>query len=381
MKYKKSNFNCKRDGFTIRGTQYIPKGENLPIAIVSHEFLMGRFSVRRYARDFAKMGYAAFCFDFVGGGSISFSSGRHRDMTVWTELDDLKTVISRAKNLPQTDGGKPVLMGCSQGGLVSALAAAELQDEISKLVLFYPALCIPDDARAGSMIFNTKFNTENIPEAIKCGPFVFSGEYPKTVMSLDVFKAIAKYRGEVFIAHGTADKIVNLSYARRAQEAYSKEKCSLMIIPKAGHIFSPVQDRAAVAGIEHFMAGWREMFAVDVKITRIIPKLKGIRSTLEIPFTGDAEGDYFKGRILPGGVDIQKRKGFKTERLCASYTLEGKDYTGADCSIEIQNIDEGKGWKPVVRTDSEALSFLNEAECFAFVKQRGLKGPIVRIFA
>ena len=37
-------------------------------------------------------------------------------------------------------------MGCSQGGFVSALVAAKNNFPIEKLVLFYPALCIPDDA-------------------------------------------------------------------------------------------------------------------------------------------------------------------------------------------------------------------------------------------
>ena len=31
-----SSFSCVRDGLTIRGTEYRPEGENLPIAIVSH---------------------------------------------------------------------------------------------------------------------------------------------------------------------------------------------------------------------------------------------------------------------------------------------------------------------------------------------------------
>ena len=29
-------FECQRDGLTIRGIEYKPEGENLPIAIVSH---------------------------------------------------------------------------------------------------------------------------------------------------------------------------------------------------------------------------------------------------------------------------------------------------------------------------------------------------------
>lgn len=250
MKYKKKVFRCSHDNSTIKGTQYIPKGEKLPSVIVSHEFLMGQFSVKRYARRLAKWGYAAFCFDFVGGGAFSKD---HESMTVWTEVEDLKAVISYAKSLPETDESRVYLMGCSQGGLVSALTAAELQDEISGLILYYPALCIPDDARAGNMIFNTRFDTQNIPETIKCGPFKFAGEYPRSIMDLDVFEELPKYKGRVFLAHGTADKIVNLSYAERAQKAYAEGQCDLLIIPKAGHIFAPIQDKPAVEGMKKFL--------------------------------------------------------------------------------------------------------------------------------
>ena len=381
MKIKKSNFRCRRGSFEIRGRQYIPEGEKMPIIIVSHEFVMGSYTTRRYARQFAEWGYAAFCYDFVGGTTLGGSGGRHTDMTVFTELEDLKSVLKYAKSLPQTDGSRVYLMGCSQGGLVSALAAAELVEEISGLILFYPALCIPDDARAGNMIFNTRFDPQNIPDTIKCGPFTFSGNYPATVLDMDVFDAISGYKGPVFIAHGTKDGIVNLSYSQKAQETYSMEKCVLMTIPNAKHVFAPVQDKPAVSGIKHFLNGRREILTIDVKLTSICPKLEGIRSRLDIKFTGRARSNFFEGRICPGARDIQDRVGLKTDRLCAEYTLVGTDYTGAKCRIGIQNLNTGSGWKPTLKTDSEALSFLNETECFAHVQQRGLRGPLVRIFA
>ena len=59
-----SFFECQRDGLTIRGTHYRPKGANLPIAIVSHGFMAFQDTVRQYAIELARLGYAAFCFDF-----------------------------------------------------------------------------------------------------------------------------------------------------------------------------------------------------------------------------------------------------------------------------------------------------------------------------
>lgn len=381
MKIRKSNFRCQRGKFSIRGRQYIPEGEKLPIVIVSHEFIMGSFTTRRYARKFAKWGYAAFCYDFVGGTFFGGSDGKHTDMTVFTEIQDLKAVLAYAKNLPETDSERVYLMGCSQGGLVSALLAAQLEDEINGLMLFYPAMSIPDDARAGNMIFNTRFDPKNIPETIQCGPLTFSGEYAASLLDMDVFEEISAYKGPVFIAHGKRDSIVDYSYSVRTQETYSKARCSLLALPKAKHVFLPLQDRPAVSGLKHFLEGRREVLEVDVKLTAIKPRFKGLHNWLTIPFTGHASGDFFEGDILAGAQDVQERRGFRTVRLCADYTLEGTDYTGEKCHIQIRNLDTGTGWKPTVHTDSAALSALNDTECYAFVQQRGLHGPYVRIFA
>ena len=44
-----STFECKRDGLTIRGTIYRPKGDHLPIAIVCYGFMAWQDSVKHYA--------------------------------------------------------------------------------------------------------------------------------------------------------------------------------------------------------------------------------------------------------------------------------------------------------------------------------------------
>ena len=89
-------------------------------------------------------------------------------MSVLTETKDLKAVIEYVRNLSYTDSEKILLMGCSQGGFVSALVAAKNNFPIEKLVLFYPALCIPDDARAGKMMM-AKFDPQNVPDTFRCG--------------------------------------------------------------------------------------------------------------------------------------------------------------------------------------------------------------------
>jgi len=209
----KSKFSCQRDGLTIRGYEYRPEGTNLPIAIVSHGFMANQMTVKHYAQYLAEMGYAAFCFDFCGGCvMMGKSDGRTTDMSVLTEVSDLCAVIDYAKKLEYTDAASILLMGCSQGGFVSALTAAKLKNEVKKLVLFYPALCIPDDARSGRMMW-AEFDPNNIPEIIRCGPMKLGRCYAADVVKMNPFDEIRGYEGDVLIVHGTADKIVNTKYA------------------------------------------------------------------------------------------------------------------------------------------------------------------------
>lgn len=80
-----STFECKRDGLTIRGTIYRPKGDHLPIAIVCHGFMAWQDSVKHYAAFLAEMGYVAFTFDFCGGSAMcGKSDGKTTEMSVLT---------------------------------------------------------------------------------------------------------------------------------------------------------------------------------------------------------------------------------------------------------------------------------------------------------
>lgn len=255
----KSRFSCSRDRLTIRGTEYRPAGGSLPAAIVSHGFMANQNSVRHYARHLAEIGYAAYCFDFNGGSVIgSKSDGRTTDMSVLTEVMDLEALIDHVLRLPYISKTRGVvLMGCSQGGFVSALTAAKRKEQVSRLALFYPALCIPDDARAGKMMF-AKFDPRNVPERIKCGPMKLGRRYVTDVLDMDPYAEIVPYPGPVLIIHGTGDNIVHPDYARRAYEAYAKRPASdiparLEMIEGGGHGFSKKHDTLAMEKLDGFL--------------------------------------------------------------------------------------------------------------------------------
>ena len=256
-----SAFECRRDGLSIRGTEYRPGGEDLPIAIVCHGFMAWQDTVRHYAIMLAEMGYAAYCFDFNGGSVMrSKSDGKTTDMSVLTEVKDLEAVIDHLRTLPYVNKDRIFLMGCSQGGFVSALVAAKNKYPVEKLCLFYPALCIPDDIRAGHMM-STKFDPNNVPETVRCGPMKVGKCYATDVMDMDAFEEIKAYNGKVCIVHGTADKIVNIAYAKRAAEVYRSTAPEMMredmrvnfhIIEGGAHMFSKKDDIVAMEKVRDF---------------------------------------------------------------------------------------------------------------------------------
>lgn len=83
-----------------------------------------------------------------------------------------------------------------------------------------------------------------------------------------------------------------------------------------------------------------------------------------IPFRGTVEGPIFSGIVEPCGVDTQIINQNEVRHMSARYMLTGKDSTGTDCHIYIEN----NGWftdgarpvpfktVPTFITDSKALA-------------------------
>ena len=236
---EREGFSCERDGLTIKGTVFLPKGKtDCPIAVISHGFMANQMFSQIHAQNLAKMGYAAFCFDFCGGTLVGSSDGDSTDMSVLTEVEDLKAVIEFAKSQSYTDENELILLGCSQGGFVSAIVSAEMKEEVDALILLYPAFCIPDDARSGEMMF-AKFDPQNVPETFWCGPMKLGRRYVTDVIDMDPYEIIHQYTGKVLIIHGNQDKTVDISYALRAVETYSQAGADveMKIIDEGGHMF------------------------------------------------------------------------------------------------------------------------------------------------
>lgn len=222
VKYFSIYSHCNK----LRGIILMPEKVNFPCktVIVSHGFASNMMITFNYAKTFVKAGYIAVLYDFCMSGS-GISGGKSTGMSVLTEKDNLIDVIDYIKGQDFADEQHISLAGCSQGGLVSALAAANREEDAESLFLYYPALCIPDDARRGHMI-TAKFNPEEIPENFRALFVKLGRKYAQDASSLDPYTEICTYKKPVLIVHGIEDKLVDISYSERAQSDYPN--CTLV---------------------------------------------------------------------------------------------------------------------------------------------------------
>ncbi len=210
----------------IYATLYFPaeKKEKYPAVILSHSAFLTGSTLKDYAEGLAKRGFLCCTFDFCGGGYSSKSDGKIKDMTVFTEAEDLSAVFAAVAARGDVDEENIYLFGSSQGGLVSAIVAAEKKTAVRGLFLLYPAFNIADQVReyesAGSV----------------SGLLPVGEAFLSTLKNYDPFAEIGNFTGNVLICHGTKDGTVPIAYSQKAAGVY--RSCTLVEIAGAPHGFN-----------------------------------------------------------------------------------------------------------------------------------------------
>lgn len=224
LAYTVNEVYSSRDGLKIYGKLYVPKESEgkIPAVVLSHSANLNADSMNLYAAGFAERGFIAYAFDFCGSSSKSRNDGSTDDMTLFSEIEDLKAALSTVSSLDNVDKEHIYLFGTSQGGLVTALAAEDCEAEI----LLYPAFNIPElvDMASGWGSLSGIFGGG------------YSQAFSDTLKDYDVYVHIGNFSKKVLIIHGSSDFIVNKSYSERAAERYGD--CTLKIIDGAGHGFN-----------------------------------------------------------------------------------------------------------------------------------------------
>lgn len=228
--YREETITVEYNGQKIWGIAFIPEldQEIFPLVICSHGLGGNYRSCMEYAELLASHGMAAYCFDFRGGGGTR-SDGEMTEMSLITEATDILTVIEAAKGWTFVDPGKIILLGESQGGAASAIAAAKNPDDVNGLILCYPALLVHD---AVHEYFDS---LDEVPDSYFFEWLTVGRPYAADVWDYDVYSEIGNYTKSVLLMHGNRDGIVPISYAERAAEVYPD--VSYYVISGGGHGF------------------------------------------------------------------------------------------------------------------------------------------------
>ena len=229
--YEQKEQNIKTSkGQNIYGILYLPKKKNSYSVIFCHGFGVTHKDNQEYAEYLAKYGYVTFIFDFRGGGMESKSDGKMTDMTPLTEKEDLGEVYNFLIEQEYTSKEKVFLVGNSQGGFVSSLYAADNKDNIAGLLLFFPALVIPDNMRQ-------QFPDLSIVPTIITN-YLFGNDigkvYIESVYTMNAYEYLKGYDKQVIILHGIEDSVVHYSSSVKACENYGTT-CRLILYEGGDH--------------------------------------------------------------------------------------------------------------------------------------------------
>lgn len=239
---------CKNGDKNIYGKFYFPEGYNesktYPTVIMSHGLGSRTEMVERalWPEKAVQEGYVVYAFDYCGGGMNSNSDGDYLEMSVMTEISDLNAVMDFVKSQPFVNEEQLFLLGQSQGGLVSALTAADRGDEVTAMVLVYPAFCIVDNLHE----FIPDIS-EVTGDTVETAMGTLGANFAKDIYDLNIMEEISGYDGDVLLIHGMQDKTVPYTYSSEALEKAYTESASNLILaggPKTAHGFEMIDEEA-----------------------------------------------------------------------------------------------------------------------------------------
>lgn len=218
----------------LNGQIYIPNSKNkVPLVIFAHGFNGSYRQGRVYAELLASRGYAVYTFDFVHGGPKSQSSSNAKELTVTSQVEDLKSVLKVSQEWTEIEPKQTNLLGISQGGLVASLVASQEPESVQSLLLMYPAFVISE------LPHQVYDSLEQIPEESKIFDqfdMEISPNYLLDVWPIHIYTELSKYPDPVLILHGNQDEIVPFSYSEKARPYLQNGQ--VQIIDGAGHDFS-----------------------------------------------------------------------------------------------------------------------------------------------
>ena len=216
----------------------LKQGEQCPMVIFCHGFT-GRKDGPMFeliADTLQAHGIASIRFDFNGHGE---SEGDFKDMTVPNEIEDAKKVVAYVHDLRYVSS--MAIVGHSQGGVVAAMTAGQLSEELGRpafkaVALMAPAAVLRDDAIRGN-IMGKQYDPFDPGEYVEMwGGLKLGAQYIHTAFSLPIYETAVKYQGPALIIHGNGDRVVPYTYGERFHQIWPMSE--LVIQEYYDHVFT-----------------------------------------------------------------------------------------------------------------------------------------------
>ena len=240
--YTMKEYTFVSNGKKLYARAYIPDAQgSVPLVVYSHGLGASVEHDEEVQKTLAKSGVAVFSFEFAGGSSSTSpkSEGATTEMSVLTEVQNLRDALQFASSLPFVKADRIYLMGSSQGGFVSALLAQEAAN-LAGVFLLYPAFSLPDDIRS------TFPKLEEAPETFNLLGTKISKKYLADVYSIDAYEGLSKISAPVHIYHGADDFIVPITASKKAVKTLKNAR--LTTLEETGH--SLTLEQQAQIGVE-----------------------------------------------------------------------------------------------------------------------------------
>lgn len=235
------------NGLTLRGMMHVPDNaqNRIPMVILLHGFCDDRNEINfvhtELSRRLCQEGIASVRFDMNGSGE---SDGLFEDMTVSSEIEDVKAILKFVQSLDFVDTTKIALHGTSLGGCVASMVAGQCKDEIQALSTWCAAPDVIYNLQKHMTLCGQDVSDIEEKGCANVEGLKLSLAFYKDALTLDPYKEAALFDKNVNLVHGDQDITASCQCSYDLKEIYG-DRANLLIVSGAEHRFKSFDFREA----------------------------------------------------------------------------------------------------------------------------------------
>lgn len=210
----------------------MPDKKTFPLAIVVHGLTghMEEEHIVAVADTAKRCGYATLRVEMFGHGQ---SDGKFEDHDLLKWIDGMMCVIEHARNIEGVE--QIVLIGHSQGGLLTMIMGGLFGDVLDAIIPMSPAILINTEAKEGKFFHEQVAENGAYPRVLEMPDRKLSGNYLRAATLFSIEDLIIRFQGPVLLIHGNEDQSVPYEDSVKASKMYSHAR--LETINGADHCY------------------------------------------------------------------------------------------------------------------------------------------------